>query len=99
MSTELKMAKQAVHDKIESQVKTEQAKLETLKAQAEATKANVEIKVIADLLTRKHAIDQKLAELKKSGGDGYEQAKGDVEARVAELEKSVKAIEAKVHAS
>jgi hypothetical protein len=99
MSTELKMAKQAVHDKIESQIKTAQAKLETLKAQAEATKANVEIKVIADLLTRKHAIDQKLAELKKSGDQGYEQAKGDVEARVAELEKSVKAIEAKVHAS
>jgi multidrug resistance efflux pump len=99
MSTELKMAKQAVHDKIESQIKTAQAKLETLKAQAEATNANVEIKVIADLLTRKHAIDQKLAELKKSGDDGYEQAKGDVEARVAELEKSVKAIEAKVHAS
>ena len=93
------MAKQAVHDKIESQIKTAQAKLETLKAQAEATKANVEIKVIADLLTRKHAIDQKLADLKKSGDDGYEQAKGDVEARVAELEKSVKAIEAKVHAS
>jgi hypothetical protein len=99
MSTELKMAKQAVHDKIESQIKTAQAKLETLKAQAEATKANVEIKVIADLLTRKHAIDQKLAELKKSDEDGYEQAKGDVEARVAELEKSVKAIETKVHAS
>jgi multidrug resistance efflux pump len=99
MSTELKMAKQAVHDKIESQIKTAQAKLETLKAQAEATNANVEIKVIADLLTRKHAIDQKLAELRKSGDDGYEQAKGDVEARVAELEKSVKAIEAKVHAS
>jgi multidrug resistance efflux pump len=99
MSTELRMAKQAVHDKIESQIKTAQAKLETLKAQAEATNANVEIKVIADLLTRKHAIDQKLAELRKSGDDGYEQAKGDVEARVAELEKSVKAIEAKVHAS
>ena len=99
MSTELKMARQAVHDKIESQIKTAQAKLETLKAQAEATKANVEIKVIADLLTRKHAIDQKLAELKKTGDGGYEQAKGDVEARVAELEKSVKAIETKVHAS
>jgi chaperonin cofactor prefoldin len=65
MSTQMNMAKQAVHDKIESQINTVQTKLETLKAQA--TKANAELKLIADLMTRKQAIDQKLSELKKSG--------------------------------
>jgi phage shock protein A len=95
MSTPMNVAKQAIHDKIESQIKTAQAKLETLKAKAESAKANAELKLIADLLTKKPAIDQKLNELKKSGETTYQQAKTDVESRVAELEKSVQAIEAK----
>ena len=99
MSTEMHMAKQAVHDKIESQINTVQAKLETLKAKAESAKANAELKLIADLLTKKQAIDQKLNELKKSSEGTYQQAKTDVESRVDELEKSVKAIEAKFKAA
>ena len=99
MSTEMHMAKQAVHDKIESQINTVQAKLETLKAKAESAKANAELKLIADLLTKKQAIDQKLNELKKSSEGTYQQAKIDVESRVAELEKSVQAIEAKFKAA
>jgi hypothetical protein len=51
--------------------------------------------LIADLLTKKQAIDQKLSALKKSGDTTYQQAKTDVESRVAELEKSVQSIEAK----
>ena len=93
------MIKQAIHDKIESQIKTAQAKLETLKAKAESAKANAELKVIADLLTKKRAIDQKLEELKKSDGSAYERAKTDVESRVADFEKSVKAIESKFKAA
>ena len=99
MSTEMNMTKQALHDKIESQVKTAQAKLETLRAKAESTKANAELKLIGDLLTKKQAIDQKLNELKKSGESTYQQTKADVETRVAELEKSMKAIEAKFTAA
>ena len=99
MSTGTNMARQAVHDKFESQIKTAQAKLETLKAKAESAKANAELKVIAELLTRKQAIDQKLNELKKSGETTFQQAKTDVESRVAELEKSVQAIEAKFRAA
>jgi polyhydroxyalkanoate synthesis regulator phasin len=99
MTTETNIAKQAVHDKIESQVKTVQAKLDTLKAKAESAKANAELKAIADLLTKKHAIDRKLSELKKSGETAYQQAKADIESRVAELEKSVQAIEAKFKAA
>jgi phage shock protein A len=99
MSTDMNMAKQAVHDKIESQVNTVQAKLQTLKAKAESAKANAELKLIADLLTRKQAVEQKLAELKKSGDGTYQQVKADVESRVAELEKSVQAIEARLKAA
>jgi hypothetical protein len=98
-STEMHAARQAIHDKIESQINTVQAKLETLKAKAESAKANAEIKLIADLLTNKRAIDQKLNELKKSGEGTYQQTKTDVESRLAELEKSVQAIEAKFKAA
>jgi len=98
MSTETNMAKKATHDKIESQLNSVQAKLATLKAKAEAAKANAELKLIADLLAKKVTIDHKLGELKKSGETTYQQTRSDVESRIAELETSVKAIEAKLKA-
>lgn len=99
MSTEMNVAKKAVHDKIESQINTVQSKLETLKAKAESSKANAELKMIADLLSKKQTIDQKLNDLKKSSEGTYQQTKTDVESRIAELEKSVQAIEAKFKAA
>ncbi len=99
MSTPTNVAKQAVHDKIESQVKTVQAKLDTLKARAESAKADAELKSIADLLIKKQAIDRKLNELKKSSETAYQQARADIESRVAELKKSVQAIEIKFKAA
>jgi len=99
MSTETNIAKQAVHDKIDSQIKTVQAKLETLKAKAQTAKANAELKLIADLIAKKQTIDHKINELKKSSDGSYQQAKADVESRIAELEKSVQAIEAKFKAA
>ena len=98
MSTDLNIAKQAIHDKLESQIKAAEAKLETLKARAEAAKANVEIKAIAELLPKEVEIQQKLEQLKKSGGDRWEQAKADLEGRIADFEKSVKGIESKAKA-
>jgi len=98
MSTDLNIAKQAIHDKLESQIKAAEAKLETLKARAEAAKANVEIKAIAELLPKKVEIQLKLEQLKKSGGDRWEQAKADLEGRIADFEKSVKGIESKAKA-
>ena len=95
MNADLEIAKQAVHDKLESQVKTAEAKLETLKARAEAAKANLEIKAIAALLPKKQAIQQKLQELKNVGAERWEQAKTDLQHRIAEFEKSVKALESK----
>jgi capsule polysaccharide export protein KpsE/RkpR len=95
MSSDVNMAKQVVHDKLESQIKTAEAKLQTLKAQAETAKANIEIKAIGALLPETQAIRQKLQELQMSGGDRWERAKGDLEGRIADFEKSVKWIESK----
>ena len=99
MGTVANTVKQAAYDKIDSQIKTVQAKLESLKAKAEAAKAIAEVKAIADLVTKKKAIVQKLNELRNSSETAYQQAKTDVESRVAELEKSVQAIEAKFKAA
>ena len=96
MISEVDMAKKAMHDKLESQIKTVEAKLDTLKARAETAKANVEIKAVAELLTRKHEIHQKLQEVKKSGGDRWQQVQADLEATIANLEKSVRGIESKL---
>ena len=40
-----------------------------------------------------------VVELKKAGEAAFQQAKADVEARIAEFEKSVKAIESKIKAA
>jgi len=92
----MNVAKKVVHDKIESQIKIAQAKLETLKAKAEAGKANAELKAITDLLTRKRAIEQELDQLKQTGEAKWEQAKTNVESRMSELEQSVRALEGKL---
>jgi gamma-glutamyl:cysteine ligase YbdK (ATP-grasp superfamily) len=93
MSADAKLAKQAIHDKFESQISTAEAKLSTLKAQAEKARANVELKAITELLSSKQAIQQKLHELKKSDGGHWDQVKADLEKRIADFEKSVKGIE------
>jgi chaperonin cofactor prefoldin len=89
MNTGANAAKQAVHDKLESQIKLTEGKLNTLKAQAENTKANAEIKAIADLFPRKQSIQRKLQDLRKSNGEAWNRAKGDLETHVADFEKSV----------
>lgn len=99
MSTPVSIAKHVIHDMLETKIKLAEAKLETLKARAESTKANAELKLITELLTKKFVIRQKLQELKKCGGDRWEQAKTDLEVRITELERSVKDIESKVRAS
>ncbi len=98
MSIDASTAKHAIHEKLESQIKTAEAKLDTLKARAEVAKANLELKAIADLASRRLQIHQKLQELKKLGGDQLEHAKTDLDARIAAFETSIKEIEAKVKA-
>jgi hypothetical protein len=92
-------ARKAVYDKVESQIHTFEAQLATLKAKAESVKADAELKAIANLVTSKRTLDQKVAELKKAGEASYQQAKADVEARITEFEKSVKTIESKIKAA
>ena len=92
-------ARKAVYDKVESQIHTFEAQLATLKAKAESSKADAELRAIANLATAKLTLDQKVRELKKAGEAAFQQAKADVEARLAEFEKSVKAIESKIRAA
>jgi hypothetical protein len=92
-------ARKAVYDKVDSQIHTFEAQLATLKAKAESAKADAEIRAIANLATAKMALDQKVGELKKTGESAFQQAKADVEARIAEFGRSVKAIESKIKAA
>ena len=92
-------ARKAVYDKVESQIHTFEAQLATLKAKAESAKSDAELKAITNLVTAKRTLDQKVAELKKTGEAAFQQAKADVEARIAEFDKSVKAIESKIKAA
>jgi hypothetical protein len=55
--------------------------------------------VIGELVTKRHELHQKLRELKKPGGNRWEQAKAHLEARIADFEKSVKGIKSKAKAS
>jgi hypothetical protein len=98
MNLEVTAAKKAIHDKLESQITTAEAKLATLKARAEVAKASAEIKAITDLLPRKEVLHRKLQELKKSGEDRWELVKNDLMVLIADFEKSVKEIEAKAKA-
>jgi len=103
MSTQAKVAvsaaRKAVYDKVESQIHTFEAQLATLKAKAETAKADAELKAIANLATAKVTLDRKVGELKKTGETAFQQVKADVEARIAEFEQSVKAIESKIKAA
>ena len=56
MSTEQNIAKQAIHDMLESKINAAEAKLDTLKARAEDAKAHVGIKAITELISKKPLI-------------------------------------------
>jgi hypothetical protein len=65
MSIATNMAKQAIRDKFESEINAAVAKLETLRAEAETAKADIEIKATTELLAKQHEILQKLREATK----------------------------------
>ena len=98
MNTSATIAKQAVHDKLESQIKLAEAKLHTLKAQAENAKANAEIKAIADLFPEGTSNPAEAAGTEEVSGEAWNHAKADLEAHIADFEKSVKGIESKAKA-
>ena len=88
-------AKQAVHDKLESQLKAVEAKLETMKVEAEAAKLAFKVKAITHLVPKVIAIRKKLHDLKEVSEAHLEQAKADVQAEIADLENSAKEIAAR----
>jgi len=90
--------RKAVYDKIESQIHTFEAQVATLKAKAESAKADAELKAIANLAIAKRTLDEKVAELKRAGETTFERLRADVEARVAELDKALRAIGSKISA-
>jgi hypothetical protein len=94
----VKAARKAIYDKVESQIHTFEAQVATLKAKAESAKADAEVTAIANLATAKRALDEKVAELKRAGETAFQQVKADVEARVAEFDKSLHAIASKINA-
>jgi hypothetical protein len=98
MCTDVNTMKQAIHDKFGTQIKIAEAKLDMVKAQVESANADAEIKVVAELLARKRALQLELKALKKSGGDRWEQAKADLEAHLAHFVKLLKDAESKAKA-
>jgi hypothetical protein len=89
-------ARKAVYDKFESQIHMFEGQLAMLKAKAESAKADAELEAIANLLMAKRVLAHQVAELKKAGEGAFQQAKVDVEARIAEFDRSVKAIQSKI---
>jgi hypothetical protein len=90
-------ARKAVYDKFESQIDILEAQLAMLKAKAESAKADAELEAIAYLLSTKRVLARQVAELKKAGEAAFQQAKADVEVRIAEFDRSVKAIQSKIN--
>jgi hypothetical protein len=94
----LNAARKAAFDKIESKIHTVEAQLATLKAKAESAKADAELRAIANLVSVKRALDQKVLDLKKASESGFQQAKAEVEARIDEFDQSVKTIQSRIKA-
>ena len=92
------MAKQEIQDKLETQIKIAEAKLDMVKARVKSAKADAEIKVVAELLAWKRALQLELKALKKLGGDRWEQAKAGLEAHIAHFKKLLKDAESKAKA-
>jgi len=99
MNEAMNTIRKTMQDRIQAQVKTTLTRLEALKVKADSASSKAEQAAIADLLAQRQAIDQQLEALRTTSESTYQQAKKDVESRLAELEKSVQAIEAKFKAA
>ncbi len=98
MSIHENEAKQAFHDKIESQIKSIVGRLEALKTRAERARADAtEAKEHAELQVMRQAIEHLFKGLKKSAGHEHEweHSKTALLVKIAEFEALVKALESK----
>jgi hypothetical protein len=95
MTTLTNTARQAAHDNLELRVKAAEARLDNLKARAEIAKDKVEIKALADLAPQGSVLRQLINQAKRSEEDYWQGAKADLESGIADLEQSLKEIEAR----
>ena len=93
------LARQVAHEKLESQIKTAQERLDALKTEAESVKSSAESEAVSALAPKTKIIQHRLKELKKSGGAQWEHAKAILQTKIEDLEKSVKKLESKVSAN
>ena len=93
----VKATRKAVYDRVESQIHTFEAQVATLKAKAESAKADAELTAIAKLATAIRALDEKVGELKNAGEATFERVKADVERRLAEFDKSLRALASRIN--
>jgi len=89
MNTHPNTAKGTPQNKLDSQVEAARAKVDTLKAQADAARKHAVAKTVDELLARKKALELELHSLKKSGEDKFNQAKASLQAQIANLQNSV----------
>lgn len=91
------VVKNAVHDKLQAQVNLLDAKLKTIKARAEQSKATLQIKAVSDLSPKIEKIHQDLRQLKQTNESAFEHAKAAFEKHLAEFEQSVRNLENRPH--
>lgn len=81
-------AREAYQKKMESQLKEWNAKIDGLRARAERASADIQIEYyeqIDTLRTKQEAAQSKLQELKRAGGNAWQDLKAGVEAAWKEL--------------
>ena len=90
MTTDANVAKQAIQDEFESQIKAAEAELELLAGRAEGAMVKAEVEAYETLLPKLLAIQQKLKELKKSTGAQWGQTKADLELLIGDFKELLK---------
>jgi len=90
MTTDADIAKQAIQDEFESQIKAAESELELLAGRAEGTVVKAELEAYETLLAKLLALQQKLEALKKSTGTQWGQTKADLELLIGDFKELLK---------
>jgi len=99
MNIAANLVRHVAHEKLESQIKTAQERLDALKAKAESAKSSIEVEAVSTLSPKTKIIQHELRELKKSGGNEWDHAKAILQRKIDDFEKSVKKLESKARTS
>ena len=90
MTTDADIAKQAIQDEFESQIKAAESELELLAGRAEGAVVKAELEAYETLLAKLLALQQKLEALKKSTGTQWGQTKADLELLIGDFKELLK---------